>query len=131
MNTCQRQNHFMSTQCISCRRNNFMSPNIDSCRRENRFMTPIKFHVAKIELMSEPKSFHVTEMHFMLPKLFHVAKRHFKACRRKQHFMSPKMISCRRESRLSGWIFSETGIVDATQRRLQSAVLSNACSDAC
>ena len=28
-------------------------------------------------------------------------------------------------------IFSETGIVYATQRPLQSALLSNACSDAC
>jgi len=47
-------------------------------------MTPINFHDADFELMTEPKSFHDAKIDFMTPKSFHDAE---------WHFMTPKMIS--------------------------------------
>jgi len=68
-------------------------------------MTPIKFHVPKYELMTEPKSFHVAEMHFMTPKFFHVAERHFMTPKKAFHvaendFMSPRKSTFRMEKLL-------------------------------
>ena len=70
-------------------------------------MTPIKFHVPKYELMTEPKSFHVAEMHFMTPKFFHVTERHFMTPKKAFHvaendFMSPRKSTFRMD--YSGFI---------------------------
>jgi len=58
-------------------------------------MTPINFHDADFELMTEPKSFHDAKIDFMTPKLFHDAKRHFMTPKKSFHdaendFMTPR-----------------------------------------
>ena len=58
-------------------------------------MTPINFHDTNFELMTEPKSFHDPEMHFMTPKNFHDAERHFMTQKKAFHdaendFMTPR-----------------------------------------
>ena len=80
---------------VSWRRNNFMTPDFNSWRRENDFMTPINFHDADFELMTEPKSFHDAEIDFTTPKLFHDAERHFMTPKKSFHdaendFMTPR-----------------------------------------
>jgi len=58
-------------------------------------MTPINFHDADFELMTEPKSFHDAKIDFMTPKLFHDAKRHFMTQKKSFHeaendFITPR-----------------------------------------
>jgi len=58
-------------------------------------MTPINFHDADFELMTEPKSFHDAKIDFMTPKLFHDAERHFMTPKKSFHdaendFMMPR-----------------------------------------
>ena len=70
-------------------------------------MTPINFHDAEFELMTEPKSFHDAEMHFMSPKIFHDAERHFMTPKNSFHdavndFMTPRKSTFRmREQKMA------------------------------
>jgi len=66
-------------------------------------MTPINFHDADFELMTEPKSFHDAKIDFMTPKLFHDAERHFMTPKKSFHdavndFMTPRKSTFRMEN---------------------------------
>ena len=61
-------------------------------------MTPIKFHDTEYELMTEPKSFHDAEMHFMTPKIFHDTERHFMTPKKAFHVTENDFMSSRKST---------------------------------
>jgi hypothetical protein len=69
-------------------------------------MSPINFHDAYFELMTEPKSFHDAEIDFMTPKLFHDAEQRFMTPKTSLHdaesdFMTPRKSTLRMNKRTS------------------------------